>query len=153
MAGDRRYTSGWNTGDQVQGNVDGSLLDLWNNVDGGWNSTISLLTTTTPFTFAAYWANRAAAVPPLATSGAALSYLANHTIDYGPTIVADNQYHALTNGGGLALEHAGQCATTTTTNVVADLNTYDPTHASERSVPSRPSVKRWVISGIRLNGP
>ncbi|WP_051826718.1 RICIN domain-containing protein [Kitasatospora aureofaciens] len=124
------YTSGWNTGDQVQGNVDGSLLDLWNNVDGGWNSTISLLTTNTPSTFAAYWANRATAVPPLATSGAALSYLANHAIDYGPTIVADNQYHALTNGGGLALEHAGQCATTT--NVVADLNTYDPTHASER---------------------
>lgn len=124
------YTAGWHTGDQVQGNVDGSLLDLWKNVDGGWNGTIAILTARTQSTFADYWANRATANPPLSTTSTALGYLANHTIDYGPTIVGDNQYHGLTNGGGLALEHAGQCATTS--NVVADLNTWDGTHASER---------------------
>ncbi|MGW3076191.1 RICIN domain-containing protein [Kitasatospora sp. NPDC001132] len=125
------YTTNWNTGDQVQGNVDGSLLDLWNNVDGGWNGTISVLTTHTPSTFADYFkTDRPAAVPPLATTGAALTYLANHTIDYGPTIVGDNQYHALTNGNGLALERAGQCVMTA--NVVADINAYDATHASEK---------------------
>jgi hypothetical protein len=59
-----------------------------------------------------------------------LTYLGTHTIGYGPTIVGDNQYHSLTNGGGFALERAGQCAATT--NVVADLNTYDTTHASRR---------------------
>ncbi|MFI1577555.1 hypothetical protein [Embleya sp. NPDC020630] len=32
------YTTGRHTGDQVQGNVDGSLLDLWNNLDGGWTA-------------------------------------------------------------------------------------------------------------------
>ncbi|MFE7530172.1 RICIN domain-containing protein [Kitasatospora sp. NPDC057542] len=125
------YTTGWNTGDQVQGNVDGSLLDLWNNVDGGWNGTISVLTTHTPSTFAEYFkTDRPAAVPPLSTTGSALTSLAAHTIDYGPTIVGDNQYHALTNGGGLALEHAGQC--TASSNVVADLDAYDPTRASEK---------------------
>lgn len=124
------YTTGWNTGDQVQGNVDGSLLDLWNNVDSGWNSTITLLTSKNISTFAGFWAARSAANPPLATTGSALTYLASHTIDYGPSIVGDNQYHSLTNGGGLALEHAGQCANST--NVVADINTYDATHASEQ---------------------
>ncbi|MFD8705027.1 RICIN domain-containing protein [Kitasatospora sp. NPDC059648] len=123
------YTTGWNTGDQVQGNVDGSLLDLWNNVDGGWNGTIALLTSKAPSTFADYFKTDRAA-GNLATTGSALSYLAAHTIDYGPGIVGDNQYHGLTNGGGLALEHAGQCANAT--NVVADLNAYDPTHASEK---------------------
>ncbi|MFJ8623566.1 RICIN domain-containing protein [Kitasatospora sp. NPDC093550] len=125
------YTTGWNTGDQVQGNVDGALLDLWNHVDGGWNATLAVMTAHTQSTFADYFkTGRPAAYPPLPTTGAALTYLAAHTIDYGPTIVADNQYHALTDGGGLALEHAGQCAATT--NVVADLNTYDSTHASQR---------------------
>lgn len=58
------YTTNWNTGDQVQGNVDGSLLDLWNNVDGGWNNTISVLTTHTPSTFADYFkTDRPAANP------------------------------------------------------------------------------------------
>ncbi|MFC0430475.1 ricin-type beta-trefoil lectin domain protein [Kutzneria buriramensis] len=124
------YTTGWHTGDQVQGNVDGSLLDLWRNVDGGWNSTITLLTSQTPSTFPDFWADRAAASPPLSTTGAALNFVAAHTIDYGPTIVGDGQYHGLTNGGGLALEHAGQCANSS--NVVADLNAYDSTHASEK---------------------
>lgn len=123
------YTTGWNTGDQVQGNVDGSLLDLWNHVDGGWNGTIAVLTSHSPNTFADYFKTDRPA-GNLSTTGSALTSLAAHTIDYGPTIVGDNQYHALTNGGGLALEHAGQCAATT--NVVADLNTYDSTHASER---------------------
>ncbi|MFI8460007.1 RICIN domain-containing protein [Kitasatospora sp. NPDC085464] len=123
------YTTGWNTGDQVQGNVDGSLLDLWKNLDGGWNGTIAVLTTHAPSTFADYFtAGRPAG--NLATNASALAYLAAHTIDYGPTIVGDNQYHALTDGGGLALEHAGQCAATT--GVGADLDTYDSTHASER---------------------
>ncbi len=124
------YTTGWHTGDQVQGNVDGSLLDLWNHVDGGWNGTITLLTAQTLSTFAGYWADRSAANPPLATTGAALASPAGHTVDYGPTIVGDGQYHGLTNGGGVALEHAGQCANST--NVVADLNTYDTTHASQQ---------------------
>ena len=124
------YTTGWNTGDQVQGNVDSSLLDLWNHVDGGWNSTITMLNSQTPSTFANFWALRSTANPPLATTGTALTYLASHTIDYGPTIVGDGQYHSLTNGGGLVLEHAGQCANST--NVVADLNAYDSTYASER---------------------
>ncbi|MER7468487.1 RICIN domain-containing protein [Streptomyces sp. NPDC097981] len=125
------YTTNWNTGDRVQGNVDGSLLDLWNHVDGGWNGTVGVLTGHTASTFAQYFKNlRPVASPPLSTTGTALTYLAAHTIDYGPTIVGDGQYHGLTNGGGLALEHAGQCAATT--NVVADVTTYDSTHASQR---------------------
>ncbi|MFD9686664.1 RICIN domain-containing protein [Kitasatospora sp. NPDC059088] len=123
------YTTGWNTGDQVQGNVDGSLLDLWNNVDGGWNGTVALLTSHAPSTFADYFKNDRP-LGNLATTGSALNYLAAHTVDYGPNPVGDNQYHAFTNGGGLALEHAGQCANST--NVVADLDTYDSTHASEK---------------------
>ncbi|WP_185921640.1 RICIN domain-containing protein [Streptomyces sp. WAC06614] len=125
------YSAGWHTGDRVQGNVDGSLLDLWNHVDGGWNGTIGVLTGHTASTFAQYFKTlRPAATPALSTTGTALTYLAAHTIDYGPTIVGDGRYHSLTNGGGLALEHVGQCAATT--DVVAGITTYDPTRASQR---------------------
>ncbi|AUG80469.1 hypothetical protein CFP65_5784 [Kitasatospora sp. MMS16-BH015] len=123
------YTTGWQTGDQTQGNVDGSLLDLWAHVDGNWNGTVSAMTSHTESGFAGYFrTDRPAA--GLSTTGSALSYLAAHTINYGPTVVGDNQYHALTDGGGLALEHAGQCAATA--NVLADLGAFDATHASEK---------------------
>ncbi|WP_439681086.1 RICIN domain-containing protein [Embleya sp. MST-111070] len=125
------YSTGWDTGDRVQGNVDGSLLDLWNNLDGGWNGTISVLTTHTPSTFADYFKGvRPAANPPLATTGSALTRLAAHAIDYGPTIVGDGRTHALTNGGGLAMERVGQCGASG--SAPANLYTYDPTSTRQQ---------------------
>ncbi|CAM5547774.1 metalloprotease [Kitasatospora aureofaciens] len=78
------YSSGWGTGDQVEGNVTGSLLDLWRNVDGGnWNRTITLLTSTAPSTFSEYFnTDRPKAGPPLSTGWDALSYLRSHSIQY-----------------------------------------------------------------------
>ncbi|MDH6710122.1 hypothetical protein P3T27_006871 [Kitasatospora sp. MAA19] len=125
------YTTGWHTGDQVQGNVDGSLLDLWKNVDGGWNGTIALMTAHTQSTFADYFkAGRPAANPPLSTTGSALTYLAAHAINYGPTIVSDGRTHVLTNGGGLALERADQCGASGSSPAI--LTTYDSTRAKQR---------------------
>ncbi|MGK4584974.1 metalloprotease [Kitasatospora sp. HPMI-4] len=80
---DFTHTTGWDNGDQVQGNVDGALLDLWNHVDNGWGGTVSLLTSHTPSTFADYFkTDRPTANPPLPTDGSALTYLADHTINY-----------------------------------------------------------------------
>ncbi|WP_051969662.1 RICIN domain-containing protein [Kitasatospora azatica] len=125
------YTTGWNTGDQVQGNVDGSLLDLWNNLDDGWNSTINVMAAQTPSTFAEYFkTDRPTANPPLATTATALTYLAAHAINYGPTIVGDGRTHALSNSGGMALERADQCGTSGSSPAI--LNTYDPTRAKQQ---------------------
>ncbi|MFI1577556.1 RICIN domain-containing protein [Embleya sp. NPDC020630] len=62
--------------------------------------------------------------PPLATTGSALTYLAAHAINYGPTIVGDGRTHALTDGGGLAMERTGQCGASG--SAPATLATYDP---------------------------
>ncbi|GAA2634044.1 MULTISPECIES: RICIN domain-containing protein [Streptomyces] len=125
------YTTGWHTGDQVQGNVDGALLDLWNNVDGGWDRTISVMTARQPGTFADYFkTGRPTANPALATTGSALTYLAAHAINYGPTIVGDGRTHALTNGGGLALERSDQCGASGSSPAV--LATFDAARAKQR---------------------
>ncbi|MFD5513615.1 RICIN domain-containing protein [Streptomyces sp. NPDC127051] len=125
------YTTGWHTGDRVQGNVDGALLDLWNNVDGGWNGTVSVMTARQPATFAEYFqTGRPTANPPLTTTGAALTSLAAHAINYGPTIVGDGRTHVLTNGGGLALERADQCGASGSSP--ATLATYDATRNKQQ---------------------
>ncbi|EME98678.1 RICIN domain-containing protein [Streptomyces mobaraensis NBRC 13819 = DSM 40847] len=60
---------------------------------------------------------------------------AGHSAAAPASIVGDNQYHSITNGGTtsggsrLALEVEGQCAAPTG---YADINTYDPSHASEK---------------------
>ncbi|WP_457033333.1 RICIN domain-containing protein [Kitasatospora sp. P5_F3] len=125
------YTTGWHTGDQVQGNVDGALLDLWNNVDGGWDRTINVMTARKPATFADYFkTGRPTANPALSTTGSALTTLAAHAINYGPTLVDDGRTHVLTNGGGLALERSDQCGASGSSPAV--LATYDTTRTKQR---------------------
>ncbi|MFI8916430.1 RICIN domain-containing protein [Streptomyces sp. NPDC053513] len=104
------YGNGWGVGDTVQGNVAGALIDMSYYHDAGWARTIDLLAWTRPATFAQYFAKRPAAYPPLATTGPVLDKLLKHAIDYGPSIVGDGKYHTLTNGSGLALEHANGCS-------------------------------------------
>ncbi|MER7153827.1 metalloprotease [Streptomyces lydicus] len=71
----------YDDGDTVQGNVDGSLLDLWRTMDGGtWNRTIALLSTHHVSTFRQYFTLRPTA--NLDTSGKAHQLLRNHTINY-----------------------------------------------------------------------
>ncbi|MEV0535549.1 RICIN domain-containing protein [Kitasatospora sp. NPDC050463] len=141
------YTTGWHTGDQVQGNVDGALLDLWNNLDGGWDRTIDVMTARRPGTFADYFkTGRPTANPALSTTGNALSTLVAHTINYGPTIVGDGRTHALTNGGGLAMERADQCGTTASSQAV--LAAYDPARAKQKwTLRSTPDGTVKLIDG------
>lgn len=125
------YGSGWHVGDLVEGNVAGSLLDLWRTTDGGWNRSLDALTAQRPGNFSAYFNTaRPAANPPLPTDSTALGLLAKHTIDYGPTIVGDGKYHSLTDGGGLALEVYGSCSAPSGAN--ASLGTLDTTRAWQR---------------------
>ncbi|MEE4418851.1 MULTISPECIES: metalloprotease [Streptomyces] len=71
----------YDDGDTVQGNVGGSLLDLWRNVDGGtWNRTIALLSTHNISTFREYFTLRPTA--HLVTDDKARQILRNHTINY-----------------------------------------------------------------------
>lgn len=71
----------YDDGDTVQGNVGGSLLDLWRTRDGGtWNRTIAMLTEHHISTFRAYFALRSAA--RLDTGRPARQILRNHTIHY-----------------------------------------------------------------------
>ncbi|WP_411107263.1 RICIN domain-containing protein [Streptomyces sp. cmx-4-9] len=143
LLGDQRYVfpdgtsesftpaAGWQTGDQVQGNVDGALLQLWNQVDGSWDRTITGLASHTPATFADWFKNvRPTAVPPLSTTGSALTALDTHLINYGPTIVGDNAYHALSNGGGVAMQRPGGCGVSLTT--VARFAALDTSQAVQR---------------------
>lgn len=143
LLGDQRYvfpdgssssfTAGafWQTGDQVQGNVDGALLQLWNQVDGSWDRTITGLASHTPATFADWFKNvRPTAVPPLSTTGSALTALDTHLINYGPTIVGDNAYHALSNGGGVALQRGGTCSLAISSG--AEFAALDTSRASQR---------------------
>ncbi|GAA2146494.1 hypothetical protein GCM10009760_36340 [Kitasatospora kazusensis] len=141
------YATGWQTGDQVQGNVDGSLLDMWNNIDGGWDRTVSVMTTRQPGTFADYFkTGRPAANPPLATTGSALTSLASHTINYGPTIVNDGRTHALTNGGGLALERSDQCGASASSPAL--LATYDATRNKQQwTLRANPNGTVQLIDG------
>jgi hypothetical protein len=143
LLGDRRYVfpngssypfthaAGWQTGDNVQGNVDGALLQLWNQVDGSWDRTITTLASHTPSTFSDWFTNvRPTAVPPLSTTGAALTALDSFAINYGPTIVGDNAYHALSNGGGVALQRGGTCSGSIPS--VAEFAALDTSRASQR---------------------
>ncbi|MFI2188162.1 metalloprotease [Streptomyces sioyaensis] len=71
----------YDDGDTVQGNVGGSLLDLWRNVDGGtWNRTIALLSTHNVPTFRDYFTLRSTA--HLDTGAEARQFLRSHTINY-----------------------------------------------------------------------
>ncbi|MFJ9447011.1 RICIN domain-containing protein [Kitasatospora sp. NPDC101235] len=125
------YGGGWDVGDQVEGNVAGSLLGLWRNVDNGWSGSIAAIAAQKPYTFSAYFNTaRPAANPPLATDGAALGKLAPHTIDYGLTIIGDGKYHSLTDGGGMALERYGSCIAASGAN--ATLGTLDTTRNWQR---------------------
>ncbi|MER6307048.1 metalloprotease [Streptomyces sp. NPDC001657] len=81
MAIDFAHGSTYDDGDTVQGNVGGSLLDLWRTVDGGtWDRTIALLSTHHVSTFREYFTLRPTA--RLDTGGKARQLLRNHTIDY-----------------------------------------------------------------------
>ncbi|WP_406242799.1 RICIN domain-containing protein [Streptomyces anulatus] len=125
------HSAGWQTGDHVQGNVAASLLQLWNQVDGSWNRSITTLAANTPSTFADWFKNvRPTAVPPLSTTGAALTALDTHAINYGPTIVGDNAYHALSNGGGVALQRGTGCSLAV--SAVAQFAALDTSRASQR---------------------
>lgn len=143
LLGDQRYVfpdgssypftaaASWQTGDQVQGNVDGALLQLWNQVDGSWDRTITTLASHTPSTFADWFKNvRPTAVPPLSTTGAALTALDSHAVNYGPTVVGDNGYHALSNGGGVALQRGGTCSGSVPST--AEFAALDTSRASQR---------------------
>ncbi|NUT94045.1 MAG: RICIN domain-containing protein [Saccharothrix sp.] len=115
----------------MQGNVDGALLQLWNQVDGSWDRTITTLASHTPSTFSDWFTNvRPTAVPPLSTTGAALTALDSFAINYGPTIVGDNAYHALSNGGGVALQRGGTCSGGIPS--VAEFAALDTSRASQR---------------------
>ncbi|MDV9187624.1 hypothetical protein R6L23_05195 [Streptomyces sp. SR27] len=129
------YGNGWGVGDTVQGNVGGSLIDLWYHHDAGWAKTIDLLAWKRPSTFAEYFnLARPAASPPLATTGAVLDKLLKHAIDYGPTIVGDGKYHTLTNGSGLALEHANGCTIPR-----------DPVNVSLATLDTSRPQQRWKV--------
>lgn len=143
LLGDNRYVwpdgssypftaaAGWQTGDHVQGNIGASLLQLWNQVDGSWDRSITTLASHTPSTFADWFKNvRPTAVPPLSTTGAALTALESHAINYGPTVVGDNAYHALSNGGGVALQRGGTCSGSIPS--VAEFAVLDTSRASQR---------------------
>ncbi|MFE7530334.1 RICIN domain-containing protein [Kitasatospora sp. NPDC057542] len=125
------YGDGWGVGDVVEGNVAGSLLDLWRTVDTNWNASITAITAQKPMTFSAYFnTTRPAANPPLSTDSTALGKLNPHTIDYGPTIVGDGKYHSLTDGSGLALEVNGSC--TAPSGSSTSLGTLDATRSWQR---------------------
>ncbi|HEY9332093.1 MAG TPA: hypothetical protein VIS09_28280 [Streptomyces sp.] len=79
------HVAAWQTGAHVQGDVAASLLQLWNQVDGSWNRSITTLAANTPATFADWFRNvRPTAVPPLSTTSTALTALDTHAINYGP---------------------------------------------------------------------
>ncbi|MGX7827126.1 RICIN domain-containing protein [Actinokineospora sp. 24-640] len=125
------HAAGWHTGDHVQGNVAGSLLKLWNQVDGSWDRTIKTLAANTPSTFADWFKNvRPTATPPLSTTGTALTALDSYAINYGPTIVGDNAYHSLSNGGGVALQRGTGCSLALQS--MAQFAALDTSRASQR---------------------
>ncbi|WP_435603872.1 metalloprotease [Streptomyces sp. bgisy130] len=76
-------TVGWDQGDQVQGRVSSSLLDLWASAgDGGnWNKTISVMTDYQSDDFHDYFVNDRPN-GGLSTTGAAKDFLVKHTINY-----------------------------------------------------------------------
>ncbi|MGW8552613.1 metalloprotease [Streptomyces tubercidicus] len=77
-------TAGWDQGDQVQGRVASSLLDLWasNGPDGGnWNNTISVMTNRQSSDFRDYFLN-GRPMGGLSTTGPAKDILVKHTINY-----------------------------------------------------------------------
>ncbi|MCX4670142.1 metalloprotease [Streptomyces sp. NBC_01381] len=77
-------TPGWDPGDEVQGRVGGSLLDLWakDGPDGGsWNRTLRLMASEPSADFREYFTvDRPKASPPLSTTGSAEAIVGRHTI-------------------------------------------------------------------------
>ncbi|MER6399285.1 ricin-type beta-trefoil lectin domain protein [Kitasatospora sp. NPDC001603] len=125
------YGDGWGVGDQVEGNVAGSLLEIWRYTDTNWDGSIAAITARKPMTFSAYFNTaRPAANPPLSTGGFALSALKWHAIDYGPTIVGDGNYHNLTDGSGLVLDRMGGCLSGS--GATADITTLDTDFSWQR---------------------
>ncbi|TGB10813.1 metalloprotease [Streptomyces sp. MZ04] len=79
-------TPDWDPGDEVQGRVGSSLLDLWakDGPDGGnWKRTLRLMAAEPSDDFREYFTvDRPEANPPLTTRGAARDIITQHTIDY-----------------------------------------------------------------------
>ncbi|TQK52647.1 hypothetical protein FBY35_3090 [Streptomyces sp. SLBN-118] len=83
----------WNDGDWVEGRVAGSLIDLWNNVDGGQVSTINLMLTQKSDTFDEYFkTDRLAA--GLIVSDYARHLLYKHTIDYRTNLLNNASFES-----------------------------------------------------------
>ncbi|GAB2746881.1 RICIN domain-containing protein [Kitasatospora kifunensis] len=95
--------AGWDSGDQVQGNVDGALLDLWRdqNLDQNWDQTLSALTANDVSNFSQYFRTARPAVG-LSTGTAALNHLSDHTINYNSDTVSLSG-HFVGAGSGLCL--------------------------------------------------
>ncbi|MGW7285801.1 metalloprotease [Streptomyces sp. NPDC054847] len=77
-------TPGWAEGDEVQGRVSSSLLDLWADADGGtWNDTIAAMTKTVNRSSDFYdYFTRVRKNASLSTTGTAEDIIRRHTIKY-----------------------------------------------------------------------
>ncbi|MGW1491222.1 hypothetical protein [Streptomyces sp. NPDC002402] len=80
-SGQPNSSTNWHNGDAVEGRVAGSLIDLWNQVDGGQASTINLLRTQGQWSFGEYFKDDRP-VNGLSTADFARSLPYAHTIDY-----------------------------------------------------------------------
>ncbi|WP_406263159.1 hypothetical protein OHT93_00755 [Streptomyces sp. NBC_00191] len=80
-SGQPNSSTNWHNGDAVEGRVAGSLIDLWNQVDGGQASTINLLRTQGQWSFGEYFKDDRP-VNGLSTADFARSQPYAHTIDY-----------------------------------------------------------------------
>ncbi|MCX4967170.1 ricin-type beta-trefoil lectin domain protein [Streptomyces sp. NBC_00654] len=122
-----QYGPGWEIGDQVQGNVAGSLLRLWRLVENGWGPTLTAVAAQKPTTFSQYF-NTTRPNAGMSTTGMALLLVSRSAVDYGPSPVGDGKAHGLSNGGRWGLERAGGCAATAPANV--RISKYAPAYNS-----------------------
>ncbi len=108
-------STNWNDGDAVEGRVAGSMIDLWRNVDGGPNSTITLLSNYTQSTFFEYFNERG--YQNLDLTSTSRTRLYNHTIDYR---------QVLGNNGFESGAVTWSWSAPGTDNVIGTWNTYAP---------------------------
>ncbi|TQK51339.1 hypothetical protein FBY35_1736 [Streptomyces sp. SLBN-118] len=87
----------WQNGDAVEGRVAGSLIDLWNQVDGGKASTINLLLNHRESSFGGYFKNDRPSAG-LDTSNNTRNWVYWHTIDYRASLL-NSSFEANTSGG------------------------------------------------------
>lgn len=111
-----QYGPGWEVGDQVQGNVAGSLLRLWRLIDSDWGTTLNAVAAHKPTTFSQYF-NTTRPNAGLSTTGMALLLVSRSAVDYGPNPAGDGKAHGLSNGGRWGLERVGGCTATAPANV------------------------------------